>query len=743
MTISSTDDPRAGPFNGNGSQTAFPFEFKTFAEEDLLVVRTDEDGLETILVLDSDYSVALNADQNADPGGTVTYPVSGDELPAGETLTIASNLDYTQETDITNGGGFYPQVIEDALDRSVMLVKQVNEKVDRALRLAVSTDDSVDVTLPAPVADKIIGWNDTATGLVNRDITDFATVVAFAAWQSQTFDGDGVTTQFTLSSDPGNINNLDIAISGVTQVPLIDFTLSGVTLTFLSAPPAGTDNVFARWGQALPQGTATADQVSFDVTQTYDIGTIGAATKDGRLNLMWFVEDAAERAAILNYTSTTDHTTIINTALGYGKRLYAPAGRWNVDTDVGVVLASGFNIVGDGFRTMFVALPNGATTAELVAYTKGSMFKRAFTPGVANDYVMGGYLADFSVILNPQTPYNAANYKQIGVDLRNITRSVVERLYVANITDAQTHPWAIIPAVALSAADQTQNYGIVLGTRSGAPDYCGGERNTIRDSLVWCLYKNIAIDDPTLSPLSSAHQTTVDTCDLQGGHELLTQGSQYNAGTVIRNVTVQANRRQTGNADPTIGVAVAGYNCAAEISYAEMGAACDQILTFTSTARRCRGSAIYYAYTSPSTGLIADNGTGGKNLLDYPAPVTTGSDTIGEGELTELFNKGYRKVYAKFHWSGAAIVIDESVGVASVTRNGVGDYTVVLSRAMPSAHWAANVTLDTNASGHGGTVSVLQGSQSTTNFRFVTLAQNGGTSTQIDPRFVYFIGTQV
>jgi hypothetical protein len=288
MTISSTDDPRAGPFNGNGSQTAFPFEFKAFAEEDLLVVQTDEDGLETTLVLDSDYTVSLNADQNADAGGTVTLAVAP---PTGETLTVASNLEFTQETDITNGGGFYPEVIETALDRNTMLVKQVNEKVNRALRVAVSTPDDVDVTLPAPVAQKIIGWNDSGTGLVNRDIADFATVVAFAAWQSQTFSGTGAQTAFVLSSDPGNINNLDIAISGVTQVPGIDFTLSGTTLTFTSAPPTGTDNVFVRWGQALPQGESDADQVSFSSDDQDPGGTIG-----GQIYFRSVMEHGAARA---------------------------------------------------------------------------------------------------------------------------------------------------------------------------------------------------------------------------------------------------------------------------------------------------------------------------------------------------------------------------------------------------------------------------------------------------------------
>ena len=156
MTISSTDDPRAGPFNGNGSQTVFPFVFKTFSTADLLVVRTDEDGLEYDLVLDSDFSVSLNADQDANPGGSVTYPVSGTPLPTGETLTIVSNLDYTQTTDIQNAGGFFAQVIEDALDRNVMLVKQVNEEVSRTAWtpdcLSLSPTRSSDGTIPPRVS---------------------------------------------------------------------------------------------------------------------------------------------------------------------------------------------------------------------------------------------------------------------------------------------------------------------------------------------------------------------------------------------------------------------------------------------------------------------------------------------------------------------------------------------------------------------------------------------------------------
>lgn len=162
MTIS-TELRKAGPFTGNGVTTAFPFSFKVFAATDVTATRADTLGAETGLVLNTDFTVALNADQDAAPGGTVTLAAP---LSTGYRLVVSSAVPNLQPTDITNNGGFYPRVIEDALDRHVAQIQQIDEKVARALKVAI-TSPLGDQALPSPVAGMLIGWNESSDGLKN------------------------------------------------------------------------------------------------------------------------------------------------------------------------------------------------------------------------------------------------------------------------------------------------------------------------------------------------------------------------------------------------------------------------------------------------------------------------------------------------------------------------------------------------------------------------------------------------
>lgn len=143
MTISSPT--RIAQYTGNGT-SVFSFSFKVFSAADLLVVRTDTTtGADTTLVVDTDYTVTLYGDQNTNPGGNVT---TVDPVAVGQKLTITSDIANLQPTDLSNQGGFYPSVINDALDRATIQIQQVASSILRTVVAPVSDGDSNDLTLP-------------------------------------------------------------------------------------------------------------------------------------------------------------------------------------------------------------------------------------------------------------------------------------------------------------------------------------------------------------------------------------------------------------------------------------------------------------------------------------------------------------------------------------------------------------------------------------------------------------------
>jgi hypothetical protein len=60
------------------------------------------------------------------------------------------------------------------------------------------------------------------------------------------FNGTGVQTVFTMSVSPPNAASVLVAISGVVQDPA-NYTVSGTTLTFSTAPASGTNNISVRY----------------------------------------------------------------------------------------------------------------------------------------------------------------------------------------------------------------------------------------------------------------------------------------------------------------------------------------------------------------------------------------------------------------------------------------------------------------------------------------------------------------
>ena len=132
-----TETRRAGPFHADGSTVVFPFDFKLFLPEEI-VVNVSYDGGVTESAINSDlYTVALNVNQDEQPGGFVSFKTAP---AAGVYLSVVSDVDYFQPTVFTNRGGFYPEILNESLDRLTILTQQLKEKVDRALVVASTSE---------------------------------------------------------------------------------------------------------------------------------------------------------------------------------------------------------------------------------------------------------------------------------------------------------------------------------------------------------------------------------------------------------------------------------------------------------------------------------------------------------------------------------------------------------------------------------------------------------------------------
>ena len=241
MTISSTARA-AGPFTGSGSTATFPFSFKVFDQTDLLVLRlTVAGGAIAALALTSDYTVALNADQDANPGGSIT--LTAGNLATGYTLTITTDVAALQGVQLVNGGGFYPDVINAALDRLTILVQQLREKFGRALQAPI-TESGQNFVLPAAAerAGKLLTFD--ANG--NPALVPMAPGSGVPGAQSATGTVDGANNNFTFAASPTSTPVPLIYVGGIFRTPGTDYTLpftnmgGGVwKVVFINAPTQG------------------------------------------------------------------------------------------------------------------------------------------------------------------------------------------------------------------------------------------------------------------------------------------------------------------------------------------------------------------------------------------------------------------------------------------------------------------------------------------------------------------------
>jgi len=147
--------------------------------------------------------------------GVIQEPQVGYNLSGGGTQIVFSAAPTTGDT---------VYVVFLGLTRDVADFLNTGSITNQTAETSVANDDL------------ILIYDTSAAALRKMTKANFAPAVSLT-YNNRTGTGDGSTTTFTVTSGT-TVDDVIVTINGVVQVPTTDYTISGTTLTFGTAPEA-------------------------------------------------------------------------------------------------------------------------------------------------------------------------------------------------------------------------------------------------------------------------------------------------------------------------------------------------------------------------------------------------------------------------------------------------------------------------------------------------------------------------
>lgn len=328
MTISSTTTKSSG--SGNGTQHSFAYGFKIFANGDLTVLVRSSTGTETVKVLDTDY-VVTNAGNssggnvlfkfNTGNTGDAHYSATDKRPQSGETVVIRRNLTLTQGTDYVENDPFPAASHENALDRITMIAQQLQEELDRSLKISrtntmtstefttsasdrankiLSFDSSGELTITTAIGTSRGNWA-ASTAYAERDIVkDTSTNNIFLVNTAHTSSG---AQPLTTNANSAKYTLLVDAASATTSATN---AASSATAAANSATAAGNSETAAGTSETNAATSATK-------SENYAIKTDGAVESSNYSSKAWAiggtgVTDTAGSGSAKEWATDTSNT---------------------------------------------------------------------------------------------------------------------------------------------------------------------------------------------------------------------------------------------------------------------------------------------------------------------------------------------------------------------------------------------------------------------------------------------------
>jgi len=203
MTISSTTVKNS--YSGDGSTTSFNYTFKIFADSDLQVIIRSAAGTETVKTITTHYTVSGAGNAN---GGSITF-TAGNIPTATETVVLRRAVPQTQAIDYIANDPFPAESHEEGLDRATMTTQQIQEELDRAIKLSrTNTMTSTEFTVGATErAGKILAFDSSGEISVTQELGTYQGTDATTTTEAY------VVRDIIKSTTAAQLNNVYICVA--------------------------------------------------------------------------------------------------------------------------------------------------------------------------------------------------------------------------------------------------------------------------------------------------------------------------------------------------------------------------------------------------------------------------------------------------------------------------------------------------------------------------------------------------
>ena len=228
------------------------------------------------------------------------------------------------------------------------------------------------------------------------------------------FNGNGSTVNFTLSRSVNSVNDIEVIVNNVEQIPS-GYSVSGTTLTFSAAPSAGTSNVYVRYlsttnlSLAIPSGTsATFNTVTATTVNTTSLTTTNGASIQG-LTVGKGAGAVATNTAFGYEALFSNTTASYNTAVGY---------------QAGYTNTTGTENTFIGYRAGYTSNYNGEARNTAVGRSAGY----GLTTGRYNNFFGAGTSGGSGELVttgSKNTILGGYNGNQGGLDIRTASNNIV------------------------------------------------------------------------------------------------------------------------------------------------------------------------------------------------------------------------------------------------------------------------------------------------------------------------------